>query len=114
MGVNFGQCHDFIFEVSFDDCILDYSSFEKRKMSKTLFAKSSMKGVIFDNAELRQAKFLECNLEDAVFYNTNLQEADFRTAYHYTVNPNENVIKKARFSKDGLAGLLTQYNIVIE
>lgn len=114
MGVNFGMCHDFIFEVSFKNCVLDYSSFEKRKMSKTSFAKCSLKGVDFGHANLKQAIFLDCDLMDAIFYNTNLQEADFRQAYNYIINPDENSIKKASFSREGLAGLLTQYNITIE
>jgi uncharacterized protein YjbI with pentapeptide repeats len=114
LGVSFGKCHDFIFEVSFDNCVLDYSSFEKRKMPKTSFLRSSLKGTDFGLADMKQCRFVESDLTEAIFYNTNLQEADFSTAYNYTIDPDENNIKKARFSREGLTGLLYKYNIIIE
>lgn len=114
MGVNFSRCHDFIFEVGFDNCILDYSSFEKRKMSKTRFVRSSLKGVDFASADLKQSEFIDVDLTDAIFYSTNLQEANFSSSFNYIIDPDENNIKKARFSREGLAGLLSKYNIIIE
>ena len=114
LGVDFSLCNDFIFEVRFNDCILDYSSFEKRKMSKTTFRKTSLKGVDFANADLKQSRFIDCDMNETIFYNTNLQESDLSSAFNYTINPDENYIKKAKFSKDGLQGLLQKYNIIIE
>lgn len=114
LGVNFSKCHDFIFEVNFVDCVLDYSSFEKRKMSKTIFKKSSLKGVDFGLADLKQSKFIDTDLNEAIFYETNLQEVNFSTAYNYIIDPDQNNIKKARFSREGLTGLLSKYNIIIE
>lgn len=114
LGVKFNHCHDFIFEVSFKNCILDYSSFENRKMSKTCFDKCSLKSADFGGADLRQTKFIETDLSEAIFQFTNLQEADFTSAVNYTIDPDENNIKKARFSRDGIQGLLYKYNIIIE
>ncbi|MFQ9315664.1 MAG: pentapeptide repeat-containing protein [Dysgonomonas mossii] len=114
LGVKFNHCHDFIFHVDFENCILDYASFEKRKMSKTRFKDTSLKGVDFGGADLKQSKFLEADLEEAIFYNTNIQEVDFTTAYNYSIDLSQNQIKKACFSKDGLAGLLNQFDIIID
>jgi len=114
LGVKFNNCHDFIFQVGFDGCILDYSSFEKRKMSKTIFKNSSIKGVDFGEADLKQSKFIDSDLSEAIFYNTNIQETDFTSAYNYSIDLSQNSIKKARFSKDGLAGLLNQFDIIVE
>lgn len=114
LGVKFNHCHDFIFHVDFDNCILDYSSFERRKMSKTRFKDASLKGVDFGEADIKQSKFIESDLDEAIFYNTSMQEADFTTAYNYGIDLSQNQIKKARFSKDGLAGLLSQFDIIIE
>jgi uncharacterized protein YjbI with pentapeptide repeats len=60
--------------------------------------------VVFDN----------CNLTGAAFDNTTLEKADFRTAHNYSVDPERNRVKKARFSIQGLAGLLNRYDIEIE
>lgn len=114
LGVKFNHCNDFIFKVGFCNCILDYSSFEKRKMSKTLFKDSSLKGVDFGYTNLEQAQFINCDLTETIFYSTNIQKADFTSAHNYIVDLTQNQIKKARFSKDGLAGLLNHFDIIIE
>lgn len=114
LGVKFNLCHDFIFEVSFNNCILDYSSFEKRKMQKTIFHDSSLKSVDFTGSNLKQSTFINSDLQEAIFYNSNIQEVDFTSAFNYTIDLGLNNIKKARFSKDNLSGLLSHYNIIIE
>jgi hypothetical protein len=50
---------------------------------------------------------------DALFDRTNLEKANFSTAQYYRIDPNTNNIKRAKFSLDGLPGLLTAYNIEI-
>lgn len=114
MGVRFNQCNSFIFQVYFSDSILDYSSFEGFKVQKTLFLNSSLKGVDFTNTNLKQTRFDNCNLDESVFIGTNLQETNFETAYNYTIDLDSNFVKKTRFSKDGLAGLLRNYDIIVE
>ena len=114
MGVKFNLCNDFIFDVYFENSILDYSSFEGRKMLKTIFKNCSLKGVDFINSQLKQAKFIDCNLDEAAFLGTNLQETDFTSSYNYTINLQDNFVKKTRFAKEGLAGLLRNFDIIIE
>ena len=43
-----------------------------------------------------------------------LEKVDFRTAYNYAFDPASNKVKDARFSKNGIAGLLEKYEIRIE
>jgi hypothetical protein len=49
-----------------------------------------------------------------MFEETNLEKTDLRTAYNYTIDPDKNKLKKAAFSLNGLPGLLSKYDIVIE
>lgn len=114
IGVNFSECEDFLFTVRFENCILDYASFMKKKMPKTQFLNSSLKNVTFAHANLTKAMFDNTDLEGTVFERTELKEANFATAYNYTLDPEQNNIKKARFSQYGIAGLLTKYDIRIE
>jgi len=44
---------------------------------------------------------------------TFLKKRDFRSAYNYALDPEINRIKKAKFSREGLPGLLHKYNIDI-
>lgn len=114
IGFNFDYCADFLFAVSFDNCVLDYSSFAKKKMKKTRFLHCSLQEVDFSGTDLSLAVFGNSNLSRALFYGCNLEKADFRTAYHYNIDLEANKVTKAKFSYAGLPGLLTKYKIEIE
>ncbi|MDX5418430.1 MAG: pentapeptide repeat-containing protein [Hymenobacteraceae bacterium] len=113
-GINFSECEEFLFTVRFEHCLMDYTSFLLRKMPKTHFINSSLKNAVFEQANLTKAKFDNTDLEGAVFERTNLNDADLVTAYNYIIDPELNNIKKAKFSQNGLAGLLTRYDIRVE
>ena len=44
---------------------------------------------------------------------TILEKADFRTAKNYSIDPEQNRLKKAKFSLSGVVGLLRKYDIVV-
>ncbi|MGE5394383.1 MAG: pentapeptide repeat-containing protein [Candidatus Saccharibacteria bacterium] len=114
IGISFDYCADFLFAVSFDNCVLDYSSFAKKKMKKTHFLQCSLQEVDFSGTDLSMAVFDNSNLSRAVFSGTNLEKADFRTAYNYNIDLDANKVTKAKFSYAGIAGLLTKYKIELE
>jgi hypothetical protein len=58
--------------------------------------------------------FDNCNLERATFDQTILEKSDLRTSYNYSLDPEINRIKKAKFSILSIAGLLDKYDIEIE
>jgi uncharacterized protein YjbI with pentapeptide repeats len=68
----------------------------------------------FAEADLTSALFDNCNLAQAVFDNTTLEKADFRTSYNFFIDPESNRLKKAKFSIEGVVGLLGKYDIIIE
>jgi fluoroquinolone resistance protein len=113
IGVNFENCTDFLFSVSFDNCILNFSSFYKRVLKKTTFSACTMHEVDLTDADLSGSVFAKCDFRNAKFENTNLEKADFRSSFNYAMDPERNKLKKAKFSQDGLAGLLVKYDIVI-
>lgn len=113
LGVNFSECQDFLFTVTFDGCILDYSSFMAKKMPKTRFNKSTLKEVTFSLANLSGSVFEQCNLSETVFNRTDLSAVDFSTSYNFSIDPELNILKKAIFSAQGLPGLLDKYGIRI-
>jgi fluoroquinolone resistance protein len=114
MGINFSATSNFLFAVGFADSTLDYSSFFKKKMKKTVFKDCSLKEVDFEEADLSMAVFNNCDLLGTIFSRTNLEKADFRSALNYALDPEINSIKKAKFAYSGIAGLLAKYNIDIE
>lgn len=112
-GLRFEACNPFLFEVSFERCSLNLSSFYQVKTKGTSFLHCSLQEVDFTEAHFLKAVFDECDLSGALFDHTNLIEADFRTAHSYEINPSINQLKKAKFSRDGLAGLLQSFGISI-
>lgn len=113
LGLHFDDCNDFLFEANFESCILNLSSFYGRKLKKTRFEQCSLREVDFGNADLSEAIFPKCDFLGATFDYTNLEKADFRTAINYSIDPETNPIKKAKFSLDGLVGLLHKYDIKV-
>ena len=114
LGIQFHTCDDFLFHVDFEECILDYSSFANKKMLKTKFTNSSLKEVTFIGTNLSNSIFENCNLAGAIFNDTQLLAVDFTTAYNYKIDPEFNPMKKAKFSTQGIPGLLEKYDIKIE
>jgi uncharacterized protein YjbI with pentapeptide repeats len=114
LGIQFNTCEDFLFSVEFQDCVLDYSVFNNKKMPKTKFNSCSMKETSFIGTNLTNSVFDNCNLDNAIFNDTVLAAADFTTAYNYKIDPEFNPMKKAKFSMRGIAGLLDKYDIKIE
>jgi uncharacterized protein YjbI with pentapeptide repeats len=65
------------------------------------------------DADLAGTVLDACDFHRAKFDNTNLEKADLRTSYNFSIDPERNKLKKAKFSRDGLAGLLGKYDIII-
>ena len=94
--------------------MLNFSSFYKLKLKKTHFQKCTLHDVDFTEADLGGALFDNCDLARAAFENTILEKTDFRTSFNYSINPELNRIKRAKFSKEGVIGLLDKYDIEVE
>ena len=114
LGILFNECDDFLFNVSFEECVLDYASFANKKMLKTKFMNSSLKEVTFIGANLSNCVFENSNLEGAIFNDTQLAAADFTLAQNFKIDPEFNPMRKAKFSTQGIDGLLDKYDINIE
>ena len=114
LGLNFFQAKDFAFEVCFIKCLLDYASFDSKKLNKSEFKYCKMHEVNFTNADLSKVVFIDCDLYEAVFANTNLSGVDFTSSLNFAIDPEINTIKKAKFLSQDLFRLLTRHDIIIE
>ena len=114
VGVLFDECNPFLFSVHFENCVLKLAVFYKAKLKKTGFKNCNLQETDFTEADMTAATFDNCDLQRAIFHKTILEKADFRTSFHYSIDPELNRIKKARFSRMGIVGLLDKYNIEIE
>jgi uncharacterized protein YjbI with pentapeptide repeats len=114
LGVDFTKCKDFLLSFNFEGCSLDYSTFLRKKIKNTLFKDCSIKEADFTETDLTASGFLNCDLSRTVFMHTVLEKVDFRSANNYSIDPELNRVKKAKFSSSGIPGLLEKYQIIIE
>jgi len=114
LGFRFDTCNEFGLSMSFQACQLNHSSFYKTIIKKTSFKDSQLEEVDFVQCNLSGSVFDNCNLMLSVFDETNLEKVDFRTSFNYSLDPENNKIKGAKFSASGIQGLLHKYNIDIE
>ena len=114
LGLHFDAANEFGLSVSFENCQLNHSSFYNKKLKKTAFKSCQLQECDFTLTDLSAASFNDCDLLNATFDDTQLEKADFRNAFNYSLDPERNRIKKARFSTNGLAGLLQKYDIQID
>jgi fluoroquinolone resistance protein len=114
LGLHFDDCKDFLLSFNFENCLLNYASFYKLRLHNTQFIHCKLEDVSFEKTDLTNAVFQHCDLNKALFDNTNLERADLKTAINFSINPEINPLKKARFSTQNIAGLLDKYKIIIE
>lgn len=114
LGLDFEYVNSFGFSINIKNCNMMHSSFYKIDLRKSKFIKTLLKNVDFTEANLSKIIFDHCNLSNAVFNRSNLQGCDFRSAFDFIINPENNNIKKAKFSTSNIIGLLDQFDIIVE
>jgi len=113
LGVRFDECNEFLLSVHFENCMLKFSSFHKLKLKQTRFQTCNLQEVDLAEADLTGSVFETCDLQRTLFEHTNLEKVDFRSSFNYAFDPEKNRIKKAKFSHEGVLGLLDKYDIEI-
>ena len=114
IGVKFNEVNPFLLQMSFKDCQLNFSSFYQLKIPNTKFTKCNLEEVDFTETNLTNSLFDKCELKRTIFDQTNIEKSDFRTAFGFEINPDNNRLRGARFSRSSIDGLLFKYKIVIE
>ncbi len=114
LGLNFNECSKFLLLIDFEDCQLNLASFFNMRLKSTKFVNCSLQEVDFTRTDLSNSLFDNCDFNRALFELTVLEKADFRTSFNYSIDPEINRLRNAKFSRAGIAGLLAKYYIEIE
>jgi Uncharacterized low-complexity proteins len=114
IGINFEDAHQFNISFRFENCLMNHSSFYQLDIRKTMFKNCSLNEADFTETNLSSSVFTDSDLTNAIFDRTILDNSDFRDAINFSIDPNQNQLKKTKFSKDNLSGLLDGLNIIIE
>lgn len=114
LGFHFDDCDQIGLTVRFENCQLDHSSFYQVKLNHTVFLNSSLREVDFTEGDLRNTILDQCDLLGATFDHTNLERANLSTAFNYSIDPENNPVRGAKFSLPSVLGLLHKYQIDIQ
>jgi len=114
LGLHFETASQHLFTLRFEHTTADLCSFYQCKMKKTVFRHCSLQEVDFTETVLTEALFDQCNLRGAKFEKTLLEKSDLRTAVNFTIDPETNKLKQARFSAPAVFALLDKYQLRID
>lgn len=98
----------------FTNCTLKYNIFSDFNMKKMDFSNSNLQGTMFMHCDLRDSNFRYTGLGEAVLRQDDLRGSDFRDAVDYSISPEENRLKKAKFSFPEVIRLLDSTGIIID
>jgi uncharacterized protein YjbI with pentapeptide repeats len=101
-------------ELNFTECLLNYSNFRLLKLPETVIKKCEVKDADFIETDLKDSIFSSSNLENSIFFKTDLSGVDFTHATNYTIDVNNNKLKKTRFSLPEALSLLSNLDIIVE
>ncbi|MBL7909608.1 MAG: pentapeptide repeat-containing protein [Bacteroidia bacterium] len=114
VGHNFSGAIDFALELHFENCILDYATFDRKKLNKSSFKNCKIHAANFTQADLSKTTFTNCDFLESLFDTTNLSTVDLTTCKNFLIDPELNNIKKAKFLMQDLPNLLYRHDIIIE
>lgn len=114
IGIHFNNCNPFLFSAKFNKCNLSLASFYQVKIKNTTVVSCELHQTDFTQADISNTLFEDCDFKQAIFEQTILEKANLSTAYNYTIDPENNSIKKAQFSMPEVLGLLKKYDIHVK
>lgn len=114
MGVDFTSCDSNFLHLSFEKCLVRGCNFIDLPLKGSVFKECQIKECQFIQANLEKADFSQSILEGSIFHNTNLKYANFEEAVQFQIDPLNNVLKGAKFSKFEALSLLKGLGIEIK
>jgi uncharacterized protein YjbI with pentapeptide repeats len=113
VGINWAHTGSLV-HLDWNSCVLSYGNFVGLDLRKSSMRKCVAREADFADANLSEMDLRGTDFGAARFANTNLTKADLRQAMNYSIRPDSNKIKKAKFSLPEATLLLYGLDIVLE
>ncbi len=98
---------------SFHQCALNYGFFTGLKLPKLRMTECIVKEADFSDVDFTGALFTGTDFSGSRFINCDLTKADFNDASNYTIDVNQNWLKKTKFALPEAVLLLKGLDIVL-
>lgn len=105
-GISLNNC-------SFDECLLELSTFFGAKLMSSIFKYCSLKECDFREAYLKNSELTNSNFEGALLAGADLSECDLSNSINYFIDPSQTKITKSKFSMPEALTLLSAFDIKI-
>jgi uncharacterized protein YjbI with pentapeptide repeats len=92
---------------------ISHSSFYELELAEIVVEECKAHEVDFREGDFSHGNFSGADLQGSLFMHTKLNSADFCEAVNYQIDPQQNNIKKARFSMPEAMNLLNSFEIEI-
>lgn len=113
VGINWVSANSLV-HLDWQACVLSYGNFVGLDLRKSSMRKCMAREADFADSNLSEMDLRGTDFAAARFANTNLTKADLRQAANYSIRPDSNKIKKAKFSLPEATLLLYGLDIVLE
>ncbi len=113
VGINWTAASE-VMHLAWYECILNYGNFSGLDLRKCVLFQCMAIEADFIQTNFSEANLGATDFASARFASTNLIKADFRQARNYSIRPDSNKIKNAKFSLPEATLLLYGLDIILE
>lgn len=113
IGINFGDANS-LFELKFNDSILDYCRFENVSLVGSTFIRTSFKEADFHSSTFEKCDFSESNFNGANLNGANLKSSDFSHATNFYIDVRNTNIRGCKFTMPEALNLLSPFEVEID
>lgn len=114
LGIDWTKSSKTFLEISFEGCNISHSIFTGLNLKKTKLQRCEAEDCDFTDTNLAESLCNDTDFAESTFSNTNLTSADLSHAKNYLIDPNHNLIRKARFTFPEVVALLSHLDIIVE
>lgn len=112
--LKFNEINKLLSHFGFDECVINLCIFYWMILKWIKFWNSDIKDSDFTLSDLSNSDFSFTDLEKTIFSQTNLKNVNFKWAINYIINPQNNKLNKAIFSRDWVYWLLLDFDIILD
>jgi uncharacterized protein YjbI with pentapeptide repeats len=98
---------------SFHQCALNYSFFTGLNLPSLRMTECTVTEADFTDVDFTSALFRDTDFTDSRFINCDLTKANFNDARNYTIDINQNKLKKTKFALPEAVSLLAGLDIIV-